>query len=383
MRVLILTAATGGGHDMRANALLRWTERLTDWQASMVRPLEQGHPFYRLGVSAYNWIQRTKPRLHHGYFAFLELANLHRGPKRILGARRFLSVVESIRPDIVISTHAHLNHGFFDLAREGLGRSNVRCITYCGELGGGYGFSRHWVNPDADLFIGAADETVAAAIALGMPEDRAWSGGFMLFPGFYLNDHEQGWKKRFIEVQLGMDPEAFILLLSTGAAGANNHLEIVKQLERRGKTVQVVALCGHNEKAFDALQAWGRGASRVRLKALRYRRDMPRVLRAVSAVVARPGTGTTSEAIMSGCPLILNGIGGIMPQESVTERYAAHHRFATLICRAAEVGEVLDGWERNPHELSELRANMRARQPVCHPRDILDRVANCRLANAG
>jgi processive 1,2-diacylglycerol beta-glucosyltransferase len=379
MRILLLTAATGGGHDMRANAFLRWVERLTDWEATIRRPLEQSHGLYRFGVGTYNWIQRTAPRLHHGYFGLLELAALHRNPKRILGTQQYLSTIESVRPDVIVSTHAHLNHGFFDLARGALGRSKVRCITYCGELGDGYGFSRHWVNPEADLFVGAVEETVGAAIAMGMPAGKAWQGGFMLFPEFYDNDYEKGWRGRFVREQFGLDADEFILLLATGVVGANNHLAILKCLERRAKRVQVVALCGNDDRTFASLESWGRQASAVRLKALRYRRDMSLVLRSVSTVVSRPGTGTTSEAIMSGCPLIMNGIGGFMPQETVTVRYGARHGIARTIRRAGEVGEILDAWEQSPHELDALKKNLRNRQPARHPRDILERAADCRL----
>ncbi len=381
MRILLLTAGTGGGHDLRADAFSCWVGRLTDWDTKIHRPLEQSHGLYRFGVGTYNWIQRTAPRLHHGYFGLLELAALHRDPRRILGAQRYLSAIETFRPDIIISTHAHLNHGFFDLAREMIGRSNVRCVTYCGELGGGYGFSRHWVNPDADLFVGAVEETVDAAIALGMPAHKAWPGGFMLFPEFYDDDNEQGWRRRFVREQLEMDADEFILLLATGAVGANNHLDILKCLERRAKRVQVVALCGNDEKTFAAVASWGRQASAVRLKALRYRRDMSLVLRSVSTVVSRPGTGTTSEAIMSGCPLIMNGIGGIMPQESVTVRYGVRHGIARTIRNAGEVPEILDTWEMNPHELGKLEENVRDRHPARHPRDILERATDCRLGN--
>jgi processive 1,2-diacylglycerol beta-glucosyltransferase len=379
--ILIVTASTGGGHDMRANALSRWVECLTDWNAKIYRPLEQGHGLYRLGVDTYNWIQRNAPRLHHGYFGFLELAGLHRNPKRILNAERFLAAVEAFNPDVIISTHAHLNHGYFDLARERLGRSNVNCVTYCGELGGGYGFSRHWVNPDADQFIGAVDETVDAAVALGMPEDKAWSGGFMLSPDFYHEHDAKASTGHLVQNQLDMNPDEFILLLATGATGSNNHLDILAGLERRAKPVQVVALCGHNERTFDSIESWGQSASVVKVKPLRYREDMRLILRSVSAVVSRPGTGTISEAIMSGCPLILNGIGGIMPQEKLTWRYCVRHGIARTIRNAVEVGGVLDAWEQNSVELNALARNMRDRRPVRHPREILERATNCRIVD--
>ena len=84
---------------------------------------------------------------------------------------------------------------------------------------------------------------------------------------------------------------------------------------------------------------------------------------------------------MSDCPLIMNGIGGIMPQEFITVRYGMRHGIARTIRNAGEVGEILDAWEKNPHELNELKGNARDRHPVRHPRDILERATDCRLVD--
>jgi processive 1,2-diacylglycerol beta-glucosyltransferase len=223
------------------------------------------------------------------------------------------------------------------------------------------------------------DETVEAAIALGMPKSNVWRGGFMLSPAFYDEGVGEDGTRQYIQEQLGLDPDEFILLLATGAAGANNHLRILRHLERRGKAVQVVALCGHNGRTFAALERWKQRASAVRLAALRYRNDMPRILRSVSAVVARPGTGTTSEAILSGCPIIMNGIGGVMPQESITVRFGVRHGVAGQIRTASEVGDMLDSWERNPDAREELRHNMISQRPARHPREILEKATGCRI----
>ena len=119
---------------------------------------------------------------------------------------RFRAILDHVRPQVILSTHGSLNHGFFDLAREHLGVENVRCVTYCGELFGRYGFSRHWVNPQADLFIGAVPETCAMARSLGMPAERTLVGGFLLNPSFYrktLSAEERATLLRGI----GLDPE--------------------------------------------------------------------------------------------------------------------------------------------------------------------------------
>src|SRR5579871_956220 len=164
MRILILTSSTGGGHDMRARAFQWWTQGVSGakMEVQVHRPLEASHGLYRFGVGLYNWIQRTAPFLHHIYYNFLEAVPIVRISKP-LGAAKYRKILEEICPDVLLSVHDSLNHSFFEYARVVLGEDRVQCVTYCGELSGGYGFSRHWVNPSADLFIGAVPETCEAA----------------------------------------------------------------------------------------------------------------------------------------------------------------------------------------------------------------------------
>src|ERR1700733_6117313 len=161
MRVLVLSSSTGGGHDMRARAFLAWSQRCAEFQihAQIHRPLDNGHMLYRFGVGLYNWIQNHAPRLHHVYFNFLEATRPCHSARRMFGAKKFAQTLEEVRPDVLLSVHGSLNHGYFEIARKVFGNGKVRCVTYCGELFGGYGFSRNWVNPSADLFFGAVAET--------------------------------------------------------------------------------------------------------------------------------------------------------------------------------------------------------------------------------
>ena len=57
--------------------------------------------------------------------------------------------------------HAHLNHGYFELSRST--HLKPRFAVFCGELADGYGFSKHWVNPQNDLFISPYKEGSVAA----------------------------------------------------------------------------------------------------------------------------------------------------------------------------------------------------------------------------
>ncbi|MFA7007012.1 MAG: UDP-N-acetylglucosamine--LPS N-acetylglucosamine transferase, partial [Verrucomicrobiia bacterium] len=292
MRILILTSSTGGCHDMRARAFAEWAQAEPQLGIAVEshHPLEDSHWLYAFGVGLYNRIQRTAPLLHHAYFNFLEAASVIRTPTP-LGADRFRAVLERVRPDVVLSVHDSLNHTFFDFARAVLGRNHVRCVTYCDELHGGYGFSRHWVNPAVDLFIGVAPETCAAAIRWGMAPEKTFVGGFMT-RRFFCNPVEPEPR----------EPQEFVLLLMASGHGAQNHIGFLESLKRQRMEARVVALCGASAEAARAVAAWATANPSLSVRVLPHNTNIGQLMRSVSAVVARPGAGVCSEAIVSRCP---------------------------------------------------------------------------------
>ena len=80
MKLLVLSASTGGGHDMRAFALRDWWRQMEDCQ--VYHPLEETFWGYKSGCQLYNLIQRKLPLLHYAYFNFLEFASIHHSPAK-------------------------------------------------------------------------------------------------------------------------------------------------------------------------------------------------------------------------------------------------------------------------------------------------------------
>jgi processive 1,2-diacylglycerol beta-glucosyltransferase len=391
MRVLILTSSTGGGHNMRARSFIEWSrlERPQRMQARMHKALESTNEFLAFGVRAYNWIQRTYPGLHNVYFNLLEVAAPCDRPAKIYGQDRFRRVLDDHEPDLVLSVHGFLNHGFFDIVRRHL--PEVPCVTYCGELFGRYGFSRHWVNPRADMFIGAVDETCQRARELGMPEGATAVGGFLLHPAFYQVPQSADEQRHFLGANLSLDPDRFTLLLSTGDNGANNHVALLTSLRElllpsvRAK-IQIVALCGRSDQTFQEVREWSKANPEILVRPLPFADafHMSRLLQCANAVVVRPGTGSTSEAIQSGCPIVFNGIGGFMPQERITLRYARRRGFSSEVEEAGDLPSIIAPWIEDRDHLGYhgKRECIMAARPRQHPLDILSLVHSTPLRHA-
>jgi processive 1,2-diacylglycerol beta-glucosyltransferase len=368
MRVLILTSSTGGGHDMRANAFAAWARLMPElgMETQLCWPLESSHGIYRFGVDLYNWIQWKAPFLHHAYFNFLELFPPCRSSRALLGANRFRETLEKFRPDILLSMHGSLNHGYFEFARTVLGR--MHCVTYCGELSGGYGFSRNWINPEADLFIGPVAETYEAAIQLGMPKEKTKVLGFLLRPEFYETPAREGERPR--------EPlSQFTLLLSASSRGANSHIAFLEALRRSRIDMEVKVLCGKSAATHEQVAGWSRRNETPRVTIVPSDTNIAALLQSVSAVVARPGVGMTSEAIMVGCPLLLNCLGGTMPQENITVKFCRAHQLARILHSPDDLARIVSAWKKDAGEAEAIRINMKAARPKSHPRDIVASVA--------
>ena len=372
---------------MRARALKSWAESPAAKELRMdvvIHPtLETTHPLYHFGVWLYNFIQRQLPALHHIYFKFLEVASLLKFPSRITGASGFQEIVKEVQPDVVLSTHPHLNHGFMDLAREALPERFLKCVTYCGELHDSYGFSSHWVNPEIDLFIGAVDEVCRGAVHHGMPPERVWRGGFLLKPAFYRAPLKEEQRHSFLREHFRLDPNRFTLVLATGANGANNHLRFLNALDRKGIYPQVIVLCGRNPQIQMQVLQWAAHHPRLTVRALGFYNDMDKLLQSADAVVARPGTGTTSEAILSGCPVIFNIIGGPMPQEMITMRYFKDHHWPKPVGRSGSLPHRVDYWMNHPKHLKHARRVMETLNPPGEPLKILRRLKALAEAPSG
>ncbi len=392
LKVLVLTSSTGGGHDARARALGDWAarEKLADgspaWEVVQSQALEDTHWIYWIGVEIYNVIQRTWPALHHIYYNILEAISFcgdgDSTPKPgskggfMMGRKGFIEQVLRARPDLVVSTHDHLNHEFFSVAKAAMPEAPPKCVTYCGELYGGYGFSRHWVNPGADLFIGAVEECSAEARRLGMAPARTWTGEFLLDPSFWV-PRDAAAEAAYVRDELKLEPGRFTLLLSTGGNSAQNHLALLDALVADGPLpapAQVVALCGRDERAREQLEAWAARHPELSVRALPHTREMARLMRAASAVVARPGTGTTSEAILSGAPLLFNTLGGIMPQEIITVKYCQQKGFGRVARRPRDVAAAVREWLAAPETLAAERVRAAEARPTKTPADILRRL---------
>jgi len=371
MRVLIFTSSGGTAHDAAAYALRDWWVQLRPGDAVLVEQvLENASPVTRGGVALYNWIQRHQPWLHQIYWRLVEFEDLVKPGTLLFGRTYVIRLLRRFRPDVLISTHPHINRGHFDLAKRVLG-AQVRCITCNTELEGGFGFSRNWICAAADLHWTLTPEVSAEvvrrrALMRRFPAARVRCLGPLLYPAFHHSP------------PAGAEHQGRpLLVLGAGANGANNHVALLEQLLPLADQLAVVALCGRRGAVQAELEAWGRRFPQLHVRALGFQGPdaMAQLYRQAWALVARPGARTATEALMMGCPLIFNQMGSTMPQETLALRYFQARGLAVSISQPQHLHERVACWLREPQHYQRLRERYRRWRLPVQPPQLVDQLA--------
>lgn len=341
---LILSSSTGHGHDARADALAAWLRQLgrADLQILRLQVIEDSTQLGRFGVGLYNWIQHAQPRLHQLYWWVAEGYVALQGQGLLPIGAAFGHMLERHAPQLILSLHDSTNRPYFRVARSQLGSATL-CATYCSEWQGGYGFSGNWIDPHVDALAVRTPATAAAATRRGVAPER-----IAVVQNWFSPD------KLPASVQAQqepMRPPPLRLLLAASGRGSNHHLAFLRALDGC-HGVELTAVCGGDQATFTAVEHHAQ-RTQADITPLLWTDHMGELLKTHHAVVQRPGSNTTAEALAAGCVPILHNLGGRMPQELPTQRYLEHAGACVTLRRAGDLAACLRHWQSQPQALIE------------------------------
>jgi len=359
LRILVLTSSTGGGHDARAQAFAQWCFVLYQHgvDVRIEQMLEKSSVVNRTGVNFYNWIQLNLPFLHNVFYAAVELLSVINRRGVTLGSGYYREVLAEYQPHLVLSVHDCLNRGYFQMARQVLGASNVRCATYCGEFSGGWGYSRNWLEPSVDLFISRTPTARDFAIKNGIPAEKAIVRGHLMRPRAMLETLTDSSRTRYLWRELRLKPDRFTVFLATGGNGANNHLALLPALARHADRLQVIAICGRNNDTYNELLHWRANHPSLPFFVDGYSDVMHLLMQVSDVIITRGGTTTCAKALHFGCPIIFNAFGGIMPQEKLTWKFFRNGAHSHKVESGDEFARIIDAWMADESAYARYRSD--------------------------
>lgn len=297
--VLFLVADTGGGHRSAARAvagaLLR--DHPGRFVPEVLDPLSgpvSSRPLQRL-VRLYGAVTRHAPWAWGALYRATDSRPVMRVLRRTvlrLADRPVTDAVARLAPGVIVSCHPLATEAAVRASRHAAGRRGGRRIPVVTVVTDLVSVHAAWPHEDADRIVVPSAPARRLCVRRGIDENRCTETGVPVSPAVAAVPRRD-------------DPgRPFLVLVTGGGEGSGGIARQASALIRRFDDIDVVAVCGRNDRARRRLAAPA-ARSAGRLTVLGTTGNMDGWLRRADVVAAKAGPGTIAEAACHGAPLLL------------------------------------------------------------------------------
>jgi len=372
LRVLFLSADTGGGHRASAEALARQFELhfpgstydlLDIWTSDGVYPYKALVPSYtHLSAHPNQW-----KLFYHltNIFPTGSLANIH---SNLICGRKIKRRIAGYDPDVIVSVHPAMNNAPRVAARK-LGEEHGKHIpffTVVTDLGGGHG---QWFEKKVEKMYVASERIRTLARRRGRtPNHNIVMTGLPIREEFALQSQQLNGDRttedgklyqKQVREQLSLQTDSRMVLVMGGGEGVGSLQEIVNhlysQFVENGIDATICVVCGRNSKLQNELNErdWkGESNGNVQVIGLGYVDRMADYMVAADVLVTKAGPGTIAEAAAVGLPVMLTSF--LPGQEAGNVDIVIDAEFGVYCKRPAEIASRVTKWLTDESLLKQL-----------------------------
>jgi processive 1,2-diacylglycerol beta-glucosyltransferase len=331
MRIDLYAIDIGGGHLAPAWALKRQFD-LAGYPDVEVRVVNLGR---ELRTRLLSLIYKTYwngalryPPLINAFYRGADNPFLMKAIDRIVGIAylpRFVGYLERQKPDLVVSTYFTFTH-YLELLKR-VGQLDAAMVVLNPEP-----FDAHsvWFSRAADWSLVFSEQSRREIIAKGIRARTVKLFPFPINPGFSRRTAPKARLRR----RLGLEERPFTLLLFFGAEGRGPAKRYLAELVARRLEVQVVVICGRNQRLAAQLADEARtlrgGPTRLAVRG--FVTDVPDYIAAADLVVGKSGPNQVFETLLQERPLV---ISSFLANEARTTEWVVSHGVGWL-CRTPD-----------------------------------------------
>ena len=155
--------------------------------------------------------------------------------------------------------------------------------------------------------------------------------------------------------ELGLDEGRLTIVSFEGGYGLGKIEKIVKALIEKDLPVNMVAICGTNEKLYKKLTEI-KDTGKVNLTVEGYTDKTMQYLAAADVFMGKSGASSVAEATFFGTAIIITKFATSMERDNA-EYYIKDVKNALKIFKPKSVAEKIEEWLNNPNEYLELQKN--------------------------
>lgn len=354
MKIDLYAIDIGGGHLAPANAIKRQFDLLhyPDVEVRVVnlaRALRMR--FLSLVYKTYWYLCLRYPPLLNAFYRGADNPFFVKILDRMFATAylpRFAAYLARERPDVVVSTYFTFTH-FLETLKH-VDQLDAAAVVLNPEP-----FDAHsvWFSAALDGNLVFSERSRDEIVAKGLPARRVLLFPFPLNPDYRRRTTSPALLRR----GLGLAAEPFTVLLFFGAEGRGPARKYLAEIAARGLAVQVVVICGRNERLRRNLEAdalHGHGA--VRLAVRGFVSNVSDYIAAADIVVGKSGPNQVFETLLQVRPIV---ISSFLANEQRTSDWVLENGVGWLCRTPHQFGELLERLLADPTILRAYRANIR------------------------
>jgi hypothetical protein len=327
-KLTIVFHHAGGGHQSAADALKAtlagqehpWDVSLLDIQ-ELLDPLDLIRRAMGLRIQdTYNLI------LRRGWTRFTpELLVLLQGTIRLYHS----PIVKALRAywvqhpaDLVLSVIPHFNRAIADSLRtDSTKTSFVTLITDLAD------YPPHfWIEPESEYIIVGTERARQQALTMGHPAGHILqTSGMILKPRFYQKTTVDRVAER---KRLGLEPDCPTGIVLFGGHGSRVMVDITEKLNEAGSGVQLILICGHNQKLAAELKNL---QTRKPIAVVGFIQNVEHYMALADFFIGKPGPGSISEALQFHLPVIVECNSRTLPQERYNAEWVTEKGYGIVV----------------------------------------------------
>ena len=348
MKIMLLTAATGGGHLRAANAVEQYIRDNTDFDVISVDTLKAVSRFLDKTVcDSYLFMAKKAPALFGRLYKqtnkqtrFSDLVPKLSG----LFSNLLFPTIANYQPDVIITTHPFATEMVSDLKEDGLVTAPLICIIT------DYGVHRAYIAGQVDGYVVASDDMVPELMSFGVEKEKIYPFGIPVH-GVFFDREDRGMLLR----ELNLNPELPTLLFMAGSFGVSNIIKFYRDLDSTDAQMQIIVITGRNQKLYEAFEKELASGTRVPTRLIYFTDEVEKFMHASDLLVTKPGGLTVSEALACNLPMaVFDAIPG---QEEDNANFLKTHDMCVRLNKDSDFAEEISSLLREKQRLQEMREN--------------------------
>lgn len=297
-RILLLSERFGAGHTQAAHALAVSLRKLSPHVQTRVMELGSflNPKTAPLIIEAYRKTISKQPKL----VGFMYKTQYNRSLNRLttMALHRVfyhhaMSVMQQLKPDIIVCTHPIPNAVVSRLRRHGLQTPLYTLIT-------DYDAHGSWVSPGVSQYLVSTPEVKDKLMAHGVTPDLIHITGIPVHPKF-SDKHDQDSKSQIRE-KYSLKEMPTVLVMG-GGWGLMDTEQTNELLTRWSNEIQFIFCIGNNEKLHKRLLNNPR-YTHPNVHILGYTNEVDKLMDVSDLLITKPGGMTCTEALAKGIPML-------------------------------------------------------------------------------